>query len=124
MMAERLFQRAAGTRHVARSAGSAPGEAAHPQVLEALREIGIDAADHVPRALDDEALVWADVAVSTCSEEVCPATPGVRRIRWNLRDPKHLAIEDVREIRDEIVPLVEGLVRELDEEQVAPRGSR
>jgi arsenate reductase len=45
---------------------------------------------------------WADVAVSTCSEEVCPVTPGVRRISWVLEDPKSLAVERVREIRDEI----------------------
>ena len=80
VMAERLFGRIGGGRHQARSAGSDPGAAAHPQVVEALREVGIDASDHVPRQLDAEALRWADVAVSTCAEEVCPVTPGIRRI--------------------------------------------
>ena len=37
VMAERLFRQAAGGRHEARSAGSDPGPAVHPQVLEALR---------------------------------------------------------------------------------------
>ena len=69
VMAERMFREAAGDRHQARSAGSEPGAAPHPQVLEALEELGIDAGDHVPRRLDAEALEWADVAVSTCSEE-------------------------------------------------------
>ena len=64
VMAERLFRRAAGDRHEARSAGSEPGSAPHPQVVEALREIGIDASDHVPRKLDADALAWADLAVS------------------------------------------------------------
>ena len=114
VMAERLFRAAAGGRHEARSAGSEPGTAAHPQVVEALREIGIDAGDHVPRKLDAEALAWADVAVSTCSEEVCPVTPGVRRISWELPDPKHLPLEEVRPIRDEIERLVGELVDELD----------
>ena len=45
-----------------------------------MREAGLDVGAHVPRALDRELLEWADVAVSTCSEEVCPVTPGVRRI--------------------------------------------
>ena len=49
VMAERLFREAAGNRHAARSAGSVPGTAVHPQVLEALGEVGIDARDHVPR---------------------------------------------------------------------------
>jgi protein-tyrosine-phosphatase len=113
VMAERLFRRAAGDRHQARSAGSEPGNAPHPQVVEALREIGIDASDHVPRKLDQEALEWADVAVSTCSEEVCPITPGVRRIRWELPDPKNLPLDEVRPIRDELDRRVRALVEEL-----------
>jgi arsenate reductase len=92
-MAERLFQRAAGERHDARSAGSEPAGVPHPQVVEVLREIGIDASDHVPRELDADALTWADIAVSTCSEEVCPITPGVRRLNWHLPDPKNLPLE-------------------------------
>jgi protein-tyrosine-phosphatase len=66
VMAERLFGRLAGDRHRARSAGSEPGTAPHPQVVDAFKEIGIDASDHVPRKLDNDALGWADVAVSTC----------------------------------------------------------
>ena len=116
VMAERLFRRAAGDRHEARSAGSEPGSAPHPQVVEALREIGIDASDHVPRKLDADALAWADLAVSTCSEEVCPVTPAVRRLYWDLPDPKNLPLEQVRPIRDEIQTLVDRLVAELDDE--------
>jgi len=113
VMAERLFRRAAGARHQARSAGSEPGTAVHAQVLEALREIGIDAGDHVPRKLDQEALDWADIAVSTCSEEVCPITPGVRRIGWELPDPKSLPLDEVRPIRDELDRRVRALADEL-----------
>lgn len=116
VMAERLFRAAAGGRHEARSAGSDPGSAPHPQVVEALRELGIDASDHLPRKLDAEALAWADLAVSTCSEEVCPVTPGVRRVSWELPDPKNLALERVRPIRDEIKRRVDELVAELDEQ--------
>jgi protein-tyrosine-phosphatase len=52
VMAKRIFRQTAGERHHTRSAGSEPGVAVHPKVLEALREIGIDASDHVPRQLD------------------------------------------------------------------------
>jgi arsenate reductase len=114
VMAERLFREAADGRHQARSAGSEPGVATHASVLEALSELGIDASDHVPHKLDAEALGWADVAVSTCSEEVCPVTPGVRRISWELPDPKHLPLAQVRPIRDEIKQRVADLVEELD----------
>jgi arsenate reductase (thioredoxin) len=113
-MAERLFREAAGERHYARSAGSEPGRQAHPQVIQALQEIGIDASDHRPQKLSPEALDWADLAVSTCSEEVCPVTPGVTRISWDLPDPKDLPIEQVRPIRDDIRRRVAELVEQLD----------
>src|SRR5213082_1217932 len=87
VMAERLFRRAAGARHEARSAGSAPGREPHPGVVEALAEVGIDASDHVPRKLDADALAWADVAVTCCADEVCPVTPGVDALHWPFRDP-------------------------------------
>jgi len=114
VMAEQLFRRAADGRHDARSAGSDPGTAAHPQVIEALAELGLDASGHVPRKLDQELLDWADVAVSTCSEEVCPVTPGVRRISWEFPDPKSLPLAEVRKIRDEIDAKVVDLVSQLD----------
>jgi len=118
LLAERLFARAAGGHHEARSAGSAPGAAPHPHVVTALREVGIDAAGHVPRKLDEELLAWANIAVSTYSEEVCPVTPGVRRISWVFADPKGLPLDDVRAIRHEIDRAVRELVVDLDAQTV------
>ena len=102
VMAEHLFRREAAGRHEVRSAGSEPGDAPHPAVVEALAEVGLDASAHMPRKLDAELLEWADLVVSTCSEEVCPVTPGVRRVSWVFEDPKSLPLERVREIRDAI----------------------
>jgi arsenate reductase (thioredoxin) len=113
VMAERLLRREAGGRHEARSAGSNPGTGAHPKVLEALAELGIDASDHVPRKLDDEAIEWADVVVATC-DDACPVVPGKRYVAWQLPDPKNEPIERVREIRDEIAARVRELAAELD----------
>ena len=113
VMAERLLRREAGERHQARSAGSAPGVGPHPQVVEALRETGIDASDHIPRKLDDEAIGWADVVVATC-DDACPVIPGKRYVAWQLPDPKHEPIERVREIRDDIDRRIHELVAELD----------
>ncbi len=114
VMAERLFRRAVGGRHGARSAGSAPGAAVHPEVLEALAELGIDASDHVPRVLDDEVIAWADVVVATC-DDACPVVPGKRYVSWQLPDPKHRPLDEVRAIRDDIASRVELLAAELDE---------
>jgi arsenate reductase len=113
VMAERLFRRAAGDRHAARSAGSAPGAAVHPQVLAALEEIGIDASDHVPHKLDAVAVEWADVVVATC-DDACPVVPGKRYISWQLPDPKGRPLDEVREIREDIEARVVDLLAELE----------
>src|SRR5207237_6549872 len=113
VLAERLFRRRAGDRHAARSAGSAPGAEPHPVVLEALREVGIDATDHVPHRLDDEDVQWADVVVATC-DDACPVIPGKRYVSWQLPDPKDRPLDEVRELRDEIESRVQQLIRELE----------
>jgi arsenate reductase len=113
VIAERLLEREAGGRHEAQSAGSNPGPAAHPEVLEALGEVGIDASDHVPRKLDSELIDWADVVVATCDDS-CPYVPGKHYVNWQLPDPKNEPIERVREIRDDIAERVRQLVSDLD----------
>jgi arsenate reductase len=122
VMAERLFRQAVNGRHEALSAGSAPGQAPHAAVLEALGELGIDASDHVPRRLDDELVAWADVVVATCDDS-CPVVPGKRYVSWQLPDPKGRTLEEVRTIRDEIARRIDDLVSEL-ETSGEPRPSR
>jgi arsenate reductase len=114
VMAERLFRRLAGDRHEARSAGSSPGTHVHAVVLEALREVGVDASDHVPHRLDDDDVKWADVVVATC-DDACPVIPGKRYVNWQLPDPKGRPLEEAGELRDEIESRVEQLVTELDQ---------
>ena len=113
VLAERLFRRAAAGRHEARSAGSAPGPAPHPAVVEALAEVGVDASDHVPTLLDDELVSWADVVVATC-DDACPVVPGKRYVSWRLPDPKGRPLAEVRALRDEVDGLVRGLAADLD----------
>ena len=111
-MAERLFRRAAEGRHEARSAGSRPGVAVHPEVLEALDELGLDARDHRPHRLVDADVQWSDVVVATC-DDACPVIPGKRYVSWQLPDPKDEPLDRVREIRDDIAQRVDELVAEL-----------
>jgi arsenate reductase (thioredoxin) len=113
VISERLLERDAAGRHHARSAGSTPGAAAHPEVLDALGELGIDASDHVPRQLTQELIDWADVVVATCDDS-CPYVPGKRYVNWHLPDPKGQPIERVRAIRDDIAGRVAALLRDLD----------
>jgi protein-tyrosine-phosphatase len=116
VMAERLFRQAAAGRHEARSAGARPhGSDAEPAVVRALREVGIDASDHVQNHLDDEDLAWADVVIAAC-DGACPVVAGKRYENWGISDPYGLPLERVRPIRDEIAHRVNGLLASLDEE--------
>lgn len=109
VMAERLFRQMASGRHEARSAGADPHrETAEPAVVDALREVGIDASDHVAHRLDDDDTAWADVVIAAC-DGACPVVPGKRYENWALPDPAGQPLERVREIRDEIARRVETL---------------
>lgn len=113
-MSQALFERAAGGRHQGRSAGTTPGERVHPEVVEAMNELGIDLAGRTPRPLTDEDAEWADIVVTMGCGDECPYVPGVRYLDWDLPDPKGRPLTEVRATRDEIADRVEALVEELD----------
>jgi protein-tyrosine-phosphatase len=113
-MSEALFEREAGGRHDAESAGTTPGERVHPEVVDAMRELGIDLAARIPQKLTREAAERADVVVTMGCGDECPYIPGKRYLDWDLEDPKGQSLEKVRRTRDEIAERVKGLVAELD----------
>jgi arsenate reductase (thioredoxin) len=112
-MAEALFERAADGRHEARSAGTEPAERVHPEVVTAMRELGVDLAGRVPRRLERDDAEWADVVVTMGCGDECPYVPGKRYVDWELEDPAGRPIDQVRRIRDEIARRVDELVAEL-----------
>ncbi len=113
-MSEALFTRAAAGHHEARSAGTTPGERVHPEVVEAMAELGIDLTDRTPRRLTREDAEWADVVVTMGCGDKCPYVPGARYVDWDLPDPKGQPVEAVRATRDEIARRIEALLAELD----------
>ncbi|MEA2478377.1 MAG: hypothetical protein QOJ07_299 [Thermoleophilaceae bacterium] len=113
-MSAALFERAAAGRHEADSAGTTPGERVHPEVVEVMREVGVDLSDRVPRKLTREAAERADVVVTMGCGDECPYIPGKRYLDWELEDPKGRPVEAVRATRDQIARHVEELVAELD----------
>ena len=112
-MAEALFAAASGGRHDARSAGTAPAERVHPEVVEAMRELGADLGERVPHRLEQSDAEWADIVVTMGCGDACPYIPGKRYIDWELADPHGLPLEEVRRIRDEISERTRALVAEL-----------
>ena len=112
-MAEALFTLAADGGHRARSAGSDPAGHVHPEVVEAMRERGVDLADRIPRKLERGDAEWADVVVTMGCGDACPVIPGKRYEDWELEDPAGKDVETVRRVRDEIDGRVRRLVTKL-----------
>ncbi len=119
-MAEALFEQAAQGRHAAASAGTAPADHVHPEVVDVMRELGIDLADRRPQLLTRELAEQADVVVTMGCGDQCPVIPGKRYIDWELEDPKGRPVEEVRGTRDEIARRVGELLAQLDAEGSAP----
>jgi arsenate reductase (thioredoxin) len=108
-MAQALFERHAPDDVRAESAGSAPAKQLWPNVVEAMREIGIDLSGRRPRKLTVEMQLHADWAVTMGCGDACPYVP-TRVEDWEIADPADEPIEAVREIRDEIEDRVRGLI--------------
>jgi arsenate reductase len=110
-MAAALFRRLADPAKArAISAGTQPAERVHPEVVDALREIGIEIGDERPRRLTPNLAAGVGWLVTMGCGDDCPVVPGARVEDWPLEDPKGLPPERVRAIRDEIGRRVRGLI--------------
>src|SRR6476469_4012327 len=109
-MSQALFERAAGEEHTALSAGTTPADRVHPEVVEVMRELGVDLGDRTPRLLTSELAEQADVVVTMGCGDECPYIPGKRYEDWDLPDPKGRPLAEVRATRDEIALRVEALL--------------
>ena len=112
-MSQALFERAADGRHMSLSAGTTPAEGVHPEVVEVMRELGVDLAGRKPQLLTRQLAEQADIVITMGCGEQCPSIPGKRYIDWDLPDPAGKSTDEVRAIRDEIRHRVEELVAEL-----------
>ncbi|ABF88276.1 MULTISPECIES: low molecular weight phosphatase family protein [Myxococcus] len=92
------------------SAGTQPGDKVHPEVLAAMRDIGIDLHDVKPRLLTDDLTQDAQWLITLGCGEACPQVPGLQREDWPLEDPKDKSDVLVHRIRDELAARVAGLL--------------
>jgi len=113
-MSEALFERAAGGLHEARSAGTTPADHVHENVVDVMREEGIDLSARKPQLLTTDMAQWADVVITMGCGDACPVIPGKRYVDWDLPDPSRLPVARVREIRDDISNRVRLLLESLD----------
>lgn len=111
-MAEAFLSRRAPQDIRGESAGTSPADHVHPEVVEVMREAGIDLSGHRPRKLTVEMQLHADWAVTMGCGDACPYVP-TRVDDWDIADPAGQPLDRVREIRDEIDARVRRLVEQL-----------
>lgn len=93
------------------SAGTDPGTQVHPEVLHAMRELGVDLAEVRPQRLTPEVARQAQMLITMGCGDECPVVSGAIRDDWPLEDPKGKPVERVREIRDEVRARVRDLIQ-------------
>jgi protein-tyrosine-phosphatase len=108
-MAEAFARIHGGNGIDAYSAGSHPSGVVNPKAIEAMREVGYDLTQHHSKALGNLPNDTFDVAVTMGCGDECPTSRAIRHEDWQIPDPKHMAPEEFRAVRD----LIETKVKEL-----------
>ena len=110
-IAAALFNRLADpVKARAVSAGTNPGPAVHPEVVQAMNEVGVDLSAATTTRLTPELAGTASMLITMGCGDACPYVPGVVRDDWPLEDPKGKSMNTVRSIRDDIRRRVESLI--------------
>jgi arsenate reductase (thioredoxin) len=108
-IAQAFFERHAPSDVRAESAGQEPADRIWPEVVEAMREVGVDIADRRPRKLTVEMQLHADWAITLACGASCPYVPTTVE-DWDVPDPARKPIEEVRAIRDAVEARVKDLI--------------
>ncbi len=112
-IAQALFERYAPDDVRGESAGSDPVRRVWPEVVEVMREVGIDLSGNKPKRLSVEMQLHADWAVTMGCGDVCPYVPTTVD-DWDIPDPAGRPLDEVREIRD----LIDERVHELAHDKI------
>jgi protein-tyrosine-phosphatase len=104
------FARLHGGDHLeAHSAGSRPSGRINPKAIDAMREVGYDLKAHHSKSLNEIPPGPYDAVVTMGCGDACPNVPALLREDWQIPDPRDMAPEQFREVRD----LIERKVKEL-----------
>ena len=112
-MAEAFARLRGGSTLEAYSAGSKPSGRIHPSAIASMRELGYDLATHESKSLEQLPAIEFDAVVTMGCGDACPLVPARRRIEWSIPDPRDLAPEDFRRVRDLIRAHVDALLADL-----------
>lgn len=111
-MAEAFARLHGGDRVEALSAGSRPSGRINPRAVRFMAELGYDLSTHASKSLDDAHGEFDAVVTMGCGDSR-PWVPARRRVDWSLADPKDMADDDYRAVRDDISARVKALLETL-----------
>ncbi len=111
-MAEAFARIHGGADVEAYSAGSRPSGKVNPKAIAALKEVGYDLSTHLSTSVDDIPALSFDAVVTMGCGDACPAVTAKRRIDWQIPDPRDMAPEQFRVVRDLIEENVKRLLDE------------
>jgi protein-tyrosine-phosphatase len=115
-MAEAFFRKYLPKGFEAISAGTKPSTYVNPTVLQAMKEIGIDIENQIPKHISQQIIDESEKAINMgcIDKESCPALFMKDIVDWQIPDPKGKTIEEVRKIRDQINTKVMILIKSLE----------
>jgi protein-tyrosine-phosphatase len=119
-MAAGFARRHGANRVEVHSAGSQPADAINPRAVAFMAERGCDISAQVPVSLGEFADQAFDAVITMGCGDACPWVPAQNHEDWALPDPKHLADDEFRAIRDEIERRVQRLLAKLNAAAQAP----
>lgn len=108
-MAEALARIHGGGRVEAFSAGSRPSGRINPRAVAAMQEVGYDLTTHHSKSPADFSAAPFDSAVTMGCGDACPAALARVREDWRNPDPRDMAPDEFRAVRD----LIQSRVRDL-----------
>lgn len=118
-MAEGFFNKSAPEGYRAVSAGTKPVSQINPNVIDVMRQVGIDISNQKSKEITEDMMrnSFKTVNMGCMDKESCPTLFLPNVIDWNLEDPKDKPIEKVREIMHEVEQRVKELVASLKTHQ-------
>lgn len=115
-MAEAFARIHGGATVEAFSSGSRPSGKINPRAIAAMAEIGYDLTTHRSKSLDEIPQGEYAAAVTMGCGDACPLVAARIREDWQIPDPREMAPDQFREVRD----LIERKVQELLEQLRSP----
>jgi protein-tyrosine-phosphatase len=108
-MAQAFARIHGGSTIEAYSAGSRPSGRINPRAIAAMAELNYDLSAHQSKSLEDIPPGPYDAAVTMGCGDACPMVQARVREDWKIPDPREMAPEQFREVRD----LIERKVKEM-----------